>query len=45
VNRLRCRTSRFTDVSLDDYRIVADQLTEEGKRSTVDRVAVPYSLL
>ncbi|MCX4817953.1 hypothetical protein OG601_46050 [Streptomyces sp. NBC_01239] len=30
--------------SLDDYRIVADQLTGEGKRSTADRVAVPYTL-
>lgn len=35
---------QFTYVSLDDYRIVADQLTGEGKRSTADRVAVPYTL-
>ncbi|MEV6371407.1 FAD-dependent oxidoreductase [Micromonospora musae] len=35
---------QFTYISLDDYRIVADQLTGEGKRSTADRVAVPYTL-
>ncbi|MGW7668854.1 FAD-dependent oxidoreductase [Streptomyces sp. NPDC054775] len=35
---------QFTYISLDDYRIVADQLSGEGKRSTSDRVAVPYTL-
>jgi pyruvate/2-oxoglutarate dehydrogenase complex dihydrolipoamide dehydrogenase (E3) component len=35
---------QFTYVSLDDYRIVADQLTGAGARSTADRVAVPYVL-
>jgi pyruvate/2-oxoglutarate dehydrogenase complex dihydrolipoamide dehydrogenase (E3) component len=35
---------QFTYISLDDYRIVLDQLTGEGKRSTADRVAVPYTL-
>ncbi|XVV10725.1 FAD-dependent oxidoreductase [Actinoplanes sp. CA-131856] len=35
---------QFTYISLDDYRIVADQLTGAGKRSTADRVAVPYVL-
>src|SRR6185437_4164062 len=29
---------------LDDARIVADQLIGDGKRSTADRVAVPYTL-
>jgi pyruvate/2-oxoglutarate dehydrogenase complex dihydrolipoamide dehydrogenase (E3) component len=32
---------QFTYVSLDDYRIVLDQLTGEGKRSTAGRIAVP----
>lgn len=32
---------QFTYISLDDYRIVLDQLVGEGKRSTTDRVAVP----
>ncbi len=32
---------QFTYVSLDDYRIVLDQLTGTGRRSTADRVAVP----
>lgn len=32
---------QFTYVSLDDYRIVLDQLTGAGARSTTDRVAVP----
>lgn len=32
---------QFTYVSLDDYRIVLDQLTGAGRRSTADRVAVP----
>jgi pyruvate/2-oxoglutarate dehydrogenase complex dihydrolipoamide dehydrogenase (E3) component len=35
---------QFTYISLDDYRIVADQLLGDGKRSTADRVAVPYTL-
>lgn len=32
---------QFTYVSLDDYRVVADQLFGSGERSTADRVAVP----
>lgn len=35
---------QFTYVSLDDYRIVLDQLTGSGARSTADRVAIPYTL-
>jgi pyruvate/2-oxoglutarate dehydrogenase complex dihydrolipoamide dehydrogenase (E3) component len=35
---------QFTYVSLDDYRIVLDQLVGGGARSTVDRKAVPYNL-
>ncbi len=35
---------QFTYVSLDDNRIVADQLFGEGKRTTVDRGAVPYTM-
>lgn len=35
---------QFTYVSLDDYRIVKDQLVGEGRRSTVDRTAVPYAV-
>jgi pyruvate/2-oxoglutarate dehydrogenase complex dihydrolipoamide dehydrogenase (E3) component len=35
---------QFTYISLDDYRIVLDQLDGPGRRSTADRVAVPYSL-
>ncbi|HEX3590534.1 MAG TPA: FAD-dependent oxidoreductase [Pseudonocardiaceae bacterium] len=35
---------QFTYVSLDDSRIVLDQLLGEGKRSTTDRVAVPRTL-
>lgn len=35
---------QFTYISLDDHRIVADQLLGEGRRSTADRVAVPYTL-
>ncbi|MGW4489749.1 FAD-dependent oxidoreductase [Amycolatopsis sp. NPDC004368] len=35
---------QFTYVSLDDSRIVLDQLTGEGKRTTTDRVAVPRTL-
>ncbi|MGP3938207.1 MULTISPECIES: FAD-dependent oxidoreductase [Streptomyces] len=34
----------FTYVSLDDSRIVLDQLLGEGKRSTDDRVAIPYTV-
>jgi len=33
---------QFTYVSLDDYRIVLDQLTGDGTRSTADRAAVPH---
>jgi probable pyridine nucleotide-disulfide oxidoreductase len=35
---------QFTYVSLDDSRIVADQLIGAGTRSTADRVAVPYTV-
>jgi pyruvate/2-oxoglutarate dehydrogenase complex dihydrolipoamide dehydrogenase (E3) component len=35
---------QFTYVSLDDARIVIDQLLGEGTRSTADRVAVPRTL-
>ncbi|MEV4346994.1 FAD-dependent oxidoreductase [Actinoplanes sp. NPDC049596] len=35
---------QFTYISLDDYRVVADQLLGEGRRATTDRVAVPYTL-
>ncbi|MGJ6122779.1 FAD-dependent oxidoreductase [Mycolicibacterium sp. Y3] len=35
---------QFTYVSLDDYRIVLDQLVGTGARSTTDRNAVPYNL-
>ena len=35
---------QFTYISLDDSRIVADQLLGEGRRSTADRVAVPSTL-
>lgn len=35
---------QFTYVSLDDSRIVLDQLVGAGKRSTGDRVAVPRTL-
>lgn len=35
---------QFTYVSLDDYRVVLDQLSGTGRRSTADRVAVPYVL-
>lgn len=35
---------QFTYVSLDDNRIVADQLLGSGTRSTADRVAVPYTV-
>ncbi len=35
---------QFTYVSLDDYRIVLDQLVGTGTRSTADRFAVPFTL-
>lgn len=35
---------QFTYVSLDDNRIVADQLFGPGDRSTDDRTAVPYTM-
>lgn len=35
---------QFTYVSLDDYRIVLDQLTGAGTRTTAQRIAVPYTL-
>jgi pyruvate/2-oxoglutarate dehydrogenase complex dihydrolipoamide dehydrogenase (E3) component len=35
---------QFTYISLDDNRIVLDQLAGSGTRSTADRVAVPYTV-
>jgi pyruvate/2-oxoglutarate dehydrogenase complex dihydrolipoamide dehydrogenase (E3) component len=35
---------QFTYISLDDSRIVLDQLLGEGRRTTSDRVAVPHTL-
>ena len=35
---------QFTYISLDDARIVLDQLMGQGKRSTADRRAVPHTL-
>ncbi|MEW2469410.1 FAD-dependent oxidoreductase [Streptomyces sp. NPDC046994] len=35
---------QFTYISLDDARIVLDQLLSEGKRTTSDRRAVPHTL-
>jgi pyruvate/2-oxoglutarate dehydrogenase complex dihydrolipoamide dehydrogenase (E3) component len=35
---------QFTYISLDDYRIVIDQLTGSGTRSTADRIAVPFTV-
>lgn len=35
---------QFTYVSLDDYRIVKEQLVGAGDRSTMDRKNVPYSV-
>lgn len=35
---------QFTYISLDDFRIIKDNLFGEGKRSTDDRGAVPYSV-
>lgn len=34
----------FTYISLDDNRIIADQLLGSGQRSTADRRAVPYTV-
>jgi pyruvate/2-oxoglutarate dehydrogenase complex dihydrolipoamide dehydrogenase (E3) component len=35
---------QFTYISLDDARIVLDQLLRSGERTTTDRVAVPHTL-
>lgn len=35
---------QFTYISLDDYRIIKDELFGDGHRSTTDRVAVAYSV-
>lgn len=35
---------QFTYISLDDFRIVRDQLLGSGMRSTADRKQVPYSV-
>ncbi|MGW4490262.1 FAD-dependent oxidoreductase, partial [Amycolatopsis sp. NPDC004368] len=35
---------QFTYVSIDDGRIVVDQLLGEGKRATTDRIAIPRTL-
>lgn len=35
---------QFTYVSLDDYRIIKDQLLGKGERSTADRKFVPYTV-
>ncbi|MEY9965698.1 pyruvate/2-oxoglutarate dehydrogenase complex dihydrolipoamide dehydrogenase (E3) component [Streptacidiphilus sp. MAP12-16] len=35
---------QFTYVSLDDSRIVLDQLVGEGRRRTTDRVAIPHTV-
>jgi probable pyridine nucleotide-disulfide oxidoreductase len=35
---------QFTYVSLDDSRVVLDQLLGEGRRTTADRVAVPQTV-
>jgi pyruvate/2-oxoglutarate dehydrogenase complex dihydrolipoamide dehydrogenase (E3) component len=35
---------QFTYISLDDSRIVLDQLIGQGKRSTADRVAIPHTV-
>lgn len=35
---------QFTYISLDDYRIVHDQLLGKGTRTTDDRVNIPYSV-
>lgn len=35
---------QFTYISLDDFRIIKDNLFGEGKKSTDDRGAIPYSV-
>jgi pyruvate/2-oxoglutarate dehydrogenase complex dihydrolipoamide dehydrogenase (E3) component len=35
---------QFTYISLDDSRVVLDQLTGKAKRSTKDRVAIPHTV-
>ena len=35
---------QFTYISLDDYRIIMDQLKGENTRTTNNRKAVPYSV-
>lgn len=35
---------QFTYVSLDDFRIVRDQLFDTGKRTTANRGAIPYTM-
>lgn len=35
---------QFTYISLDDFRIIKDQLFGEGNRKVSDRVNVPYSV-
>ncbi|GAA5185763.1 FAD-dependent oxidoreductase [Rugosimonospora acidiphila] len=35
---------QFTYLSLDDSRVVLDQLTGQARRSTTDRLAVPHTL-
>ena len=35
---------QFTYISLDDFRIVYDQLLGKGTRTTEDRVNIPYSV-
>src|SRR5699024_6201645 len=36
--------SQFTYISLDDFRIIFDQLYGKGKRKVSDRNLVPYSV-
>lgn len=35
---------QFTYISLDDFRIVYDQLLGKGRRTTDDRINIPYSV-
>ena len=35
---------QFTYISLDDYRIIKDQLFGDGKRVISDRINIPYSV-
>ena len=35
---------QFTYISLDDFRIIKDNLLDEGKRTTDDRQVIPYSV-